>query len=267
MENGQDPHDVDKQPRSNETSLPSEADLPRLNEGAERFDEHSYPGKSDHSSKTRGAGRPDGILRRVFAVLRFERGIFERIGEDPRATFQALVVFAVTNILPEVRWLVGPATAESRFSEWEAVAAPVWSSGTHLAVIDYLRTLDPQVSLVLLFIAEALVLLVDTMALAGIAKLLVGRTAKGDPRTASWVRAFLFTSAPNALVPIPRAGWALASAYIVLLRIVAIRDLARIPLSRAILWMVVSVVVYGFLRRFIFLLIYGVVRQFLVLMP
>ena len=133
---------------------------------------------------TRVKDPANGIPRRVFGMLKFERGIFQRIATDPRATVQGLVVYAVTNILPMVLWLLRPAAAEEVYSGLESMAkVGLESPDQALARIASLRELGPLVLLTLLFAAGLLLTLYRITVPAGITKCLVGPSAGGAPGT------------------------------------------------------------------------------------
>ncbi len=221
--------------RPSQASLASEVVLPLLDEGADRFDEHSCADGSGSPRENPRAGQPDGMPGRVFAVVRLQRGIFERIGEDPRATVQALVVFVVAGMLPSLPGLLSPNAVEALFSELEALAPAGPYSDSYLAWLGYLRDLDPVVSIGLLSSGGLMLGLFNCFLRAGMAKILARLVAAEIPGFKNWLRAYVYCGVADVLTFIPWVGGIMAFGYGALLEIAAIRDLARISSGQAVL--------------------------------
>lgn len=188
----------------------------------------------------------------VLSVLKFKRGTFQRIGSDLTSTKPAIAVYGITCALSLLASLLQP----DFFAEIDQLAENTALPSIGRDYFRFLGGLDRSAAVPLIMVETFATgvgfLLVDILIL----KSLFWFSGREVPTFRVWFAAFAFASVPNPLNAVPMVGPAAATVYIALLQITAIRELARISNSEAVLyWLgafvlpvivaVVVVLVYG----------------------
>lgn len=181
-------------------------------------------------------GQPDTraalVWSLVLSVLKFERGTFERIGSDPTSTKPAIAVYGIACALP----LLASAFQPDFLAEIVKLADNSALPSVVREFYRFLGGLDRSAALPLIMMGTFATgvgsLLVQILTL----KLLFWFSVREAPAVRAWIAAFAFASAPNPLSAVPTVGSAAAMVYIALLEIVAIRELARVSISGAVLY-------------------------------
>lgn len=188
----------------------------------------------------------------VLSVLKFKRGTFQRIGSDLTSTKPAIAVYGITCALSLLASLLQP----DFFAEIDQLAENTALPSVGRDYFRFLGGLDRSTAVPLIMVESFATGVGFLLFYILILKSLFWFSGREVPTFRVWFAAFAFASVPNPLHAVPMVGPAAAMVYIALLRITAIRELARISISEAVLyWLgtfvlpvivaVVVVIVYG----------------------